>query len=144
MKIHSILLVLFQIILIILLGLSSKLNNANYIFLILVFFGLLLGFWAFWLFRNSKFRITPDVAEGAKLITQGPFKYIRHPMYSAVLLICLGLMLSNINVLSLVLYILLLIDLVIKINYEEKSLASNFSEYKDYLKKTKRIIPFII
>lgn len=144
MKIYSVLLVTFQIILISLLGLSSELNGTNYIYLIIIFLGALLGVWAFWLFRSSKFRITPDVADGAKLITNGPYKYIRHPMYSAVLVICLGLILSNINVLSLVFYALLLIDLIFKINYEEKSLVSSFSEYKQYMKKTKRIIPFII
>ena len=48
---------------------------------------------ALWTFKHNRlgnFNIIPDIKEGCQLITSGPYAYIRHPMYSAVLLFALG------------------------------------------------------
>ena len=142
-KLYSYLLVFLQVALILLIIIYSFLTNLNLLNLSLIIVGLAVGFWAILLMRKSKLRITPDVATGAKLIKKGPYKYIRHPMYSSVLTICLGLFLTNIYSTTVYFFVLLVIVLNLKIIYEEGLLKKVFPNYKNYVKKTKKLIPFV-
>jgi protein-S-isoprenylcysteine O-methyltransferase Ste14 len=109
----------------------------------LIGFGVALGLWAIISMRKSKLRVTPDVASGAILIKKGPYKYLRHPMYLAVLIVCLGLFLTNVYSMTILFYIFLIVILSLKIIYEERLLKIAFPNYKNYTKKTKKLIPFI-
>lgn len=142
-KIYSFALVSMQFIFILLLAVYANYKNLGFIQYGFIFLGLWFGVWAIFVMRNSKLRITPDVATGARLIKKGPYKYIRHPMYCAVLLFCIGLVLTNMYTLTLEFLAILFIVLLLKIYYEEKLLSKSFSNYKSYAKKTKKIIPFI-
>ncbi len=140
----SLLLVFTQALMLIYLFLSGPVAPRNIIVGTLEILGIILGLWALWTMRISTFQITPDVAPGSVLVTNGPYSFIRHPMYTAVLLIAFGLLLNEFNILRLVATIILVIDLIIKTIYEEQLLLKHFKkEYEDYQKKTKRFIPFI-
>lgn len=106
--------------------------------------GVLLGLWAAWSMRRSKLRILPDVAAGARLVTAGPYRWIRHPMYSAVLLAFGALVLDRAGVLRVLAWVVLAGVLWVKLVWEEKLLAQRFPEYKAYQEKTKRLVPFVI
>lgn len=57
--------------------------------------GLYLGLWAVLRLRPRSVRVVlPDVPRNAPLVTRGPYRWIRHPMYTAVLLITLAVVLS--------------------------------------------------
>ena len=60
--------------------------------------GLYLGAWAIYTMKLRNLRIAPEVARGARLVTTGPYRFIRHPMYSAVLLITVSLVLSRFTI----------------------------------------------
>ena len=109
---------------------------------LLIVAGVLLGIWSLWVMRRSKLRILPDPSENAVLITEGPYKIIRHPMYSAVLLFCAGL---NHWVVfeEYMVYIMLFITLVVKLFFEEQMLAEKFENYCHYQLRSYRIVPFI-
>ncbi len=141
-KWYSYFLVALQFILIGLLALSSSLKG-NIIYLLVFSIGIFLGFWAIFAMQKSKLRITPDVSENATLVKDGPYKYIRHPMYTSVLTASLGMFLSNMNSLTIIYYVFLSIVLFLKINYEEKLLRKAFGDYREYERKTKRLIPFL-
>lgn len=102
-----------------------------------------MGFWAVWVTRKAKMTILPDVRKGSTLITSGPYKFIRHPMYSSVLIFSLGLLFTNYNLIGAVCFLLLFIVLFFKIRYEEVKLTSFFPDYKNYKVNTKKLIPFI-
>ncbi len=104
--------------------------------------GVLLGLWSLWEMRKSKLQATPDVASGSKLIQSGPYRYIRHPMYAGLLLIAITILLSYFSPLRLIAAVILTVDLLIKIQYEEKLLNKYFKEYGRYSKHTWRLIPF--
>jgi len=106
----------------------------------LIITGIILGLWAILTMRHSKLNITPDIIPSATLVTSGPYHYLRHPMYSAVLLTCLGLLLTHPSVIGIVVYFILVIDLITKISYEEKLLAHHFSQYSHYQQHTHRLI----
>lgn len=93
--------------------------------------------------RKSVIKILPDVDKQAKLVDDGPYFWVRHPMYLGILLAGIGLLITNINIIRISIYILLLIDLILKLNYEESMLLKHFKNYSLYKKKTFRLIPYI-
>jgi protein-S-isoprenylcysteine O-methyltransferase Ste14 len=111
--------------------------------LALEIFSVGLGGWAIYVMRVSKLNIFPDVLKGAELIEQGPYSLIRHPMYLAVLLFVLTLLLESITILRAVIFFVLLADLLIKIKHEEKLMRLKFASYSAYCKRTKKLLPYI-
>lgn len=122
---------------------STEWGRMDWLALLLIISGVLVGGWAIYVMRVSKFHITPEVDKKAILVAAGPYRFIRHPMYSAVLLVCLGFLIMNVNVIRGAVYMILVADLLLKLRYEEKLLVKHFSEYRDYMNKTKRLIPLV-
>lgn len=136
-------LVAAQFVLIMAMFWTVDVGNLNAVFYILVICGIAIGLSALTAMRKSRFQIIPDVSREASLVTNGPYKYIRHPMYSAILLVCLGLLLTDISVVRLLIYGGLFGVLLAKMLYEERLLGDRFKEYRNYIKFSKRIVPFI-
>jgi protein-S-isoprenylcysteine O-methyltransferase Ste14 len=115
-----------------------------YIGLFLMVSGILFRQWAIWVlgrFFSTKVRIVSD----HRIIRSGPYRYLRHPSYTGMLLILLGLGFASRTWLGTI-TILALFSLVIgyRINVEENALKAEFGqEYVEYAKTTKRLLPFI-
>lgn len=105
--------------------------------------GLLLGVWAILAVRLRNVHILPDVRTGAQFVRRGPYRFIRHPMYASLLLIAAALTLDQPNALRVAALVVLLIDILVKLHYEERLLAAAFPEYAQYQRETKRLIPFV-
>ena len=105
--------------------------------------GLYLGAWAVLTIKPRNLRIAPEVARGSRLITTGPYRFVRHPMYSAVLLITVSLVLSRFTVARLTTWTTLLAVLLAKVQHEETLLGQRFREYTAYRQRTKKLIPFV-
>ena len=80
---------------------------------------------------------------GATLVTRGPYRYLRHPMYLSQALIALGAPLTLGSRYVIVLAPLALVVLVLRIGQEEDALARTFPEYSLYAATTKRVLPFV-
>jgi protein-S-isoprenylcysteine O-methyltransferase Ste14 len=94
---------------------------------------------------NMKFNnlnIIPTLKDNHQLRTHGIYKFIRHPMYTSVLLSCLALVLSNPHWIAQLVMAVLLINLILKSNFEEKLLLKRFKSYSKYRQKTGRFLPF--
>ena len=114
--------------------------------------GLLLIVPMLWLFYRShkdlgqNWSATLEIREGHTIVDSGVYKYIRHPMYSAILLLVIiqALLLNN--------YIAGLSGLIsfgflyfFRVKKEEKMMLLEFgADYEKYMKRTQRIIPFIV
>ena len=105
--------------------------------------GLALGVWAVFTMGIGNFNVTPDPLRSSHLVTRGPYRFIRHPMYLALLLVTLPLVITQFSALRLAIWLVLFIDLVIKLNYEEGILAAWFEGYRDYMQQSYRLVPFI-
>jgi len=103
----------------------------------------MLGLWAIGTMGIGNFNVTPDVKPRARLVTSGPYRLIRHPMYTALLAGALALVLDAFSPLRLAIWLVLLIDLVVKLNYEERLLSLNLEGYSAHMQRTKRLIPFL-
>ena len=110
---------------------------------VLEFLGILLGVWAILSMGPGNFNITPDVKRESELVTAGPYRWIRHPMYAALLLATLPLALDALSPVRIGLWIVLLVDLVLKLNYEEGLLQAAHKGYGKYMQKSWRLVPFI-
>jgi protein-S-isoprenylcysteine O-methyltransferase Ste14 len=105
--------------------------------------GIVLGLWAIWTIRPLNFNIVPDVRVEGFLVEEGPYAYIRHPMYSAMLLVVLALVADSPSGLRVATFVLLGLDVLAKIVYEEKLLSAHYPRYTAYMADTKRLIPFV-
>lgn len=117
-----------------------KLDVSSFLFLLL---GSLLGGWSILEMNKSKLKIFPEPSPKSILIKTGPYLWIRHPMYSAVLLVAIGLLLLNPSIIATMLLLVLIIDLHFKLGWEETMLSEKFEDYHAYQKQSKKLIPFI-
>ena len=105
--------------------------------------GAALGAWTLLFNRLGNFNIRPEPKAGGKLITGGPYHYIRHPMYSALLLTFAGVAYGDGPGYKLGIWALLAVVLVLKAQLEEQGLLRTFPGYADYRRRSRRFIPFI-
>jgi protein-S-isoprenylcysteine O-methyltransferase Ste14 len=78
-----------------------------------------------------------------RLVTEGIYRYVRHPIYMGDVFLVTGFQLA-LNSWLFVIGLLLTAVVVRQAIREEKLLAGAFPEYKDYCLRTKRFVPFLI
>jgi protein-S-isoprenylcysteine O-methyltransferase Ste14 len=79
-----------------------------------------------------------------ELVTSGPYRLIRHPIYTGLLTAMLGTALVN-NLLGLVVVAVLVAYFYYCTIVEDRNLAAAFPEtYPEYKSKTRRLIPFLL
>lgn len=79
-----------------------------------------------------------------QLVTSGPYKYVRHPIYTGYFLATLGTALTIGTFASYIATIMIFIGFLIRMNKEETLMTTHFpSEYPAYKQRSKKIIPFI-
>jgi len=105
--------------------------------------GVFLGLYAIYIMRIGNFNVRPLVKENGRLVRHGPYRLIRHPMYTAILLVLYPLLIEHFTYLRLSIMVVLTINLVVKQIFEEGLLKTHFSDYPDYMKQTKRMIPCV-
>lgn len=108
---------------------------------ILVFLGLIFALWARWhLGRNWSGTVT--VKRDHTLIRSGPYRLVRHPIYSGMLVALFGTALAIGAPYGFVGAALILAGFVIKLQAEEARMRETFpTEYDDYCRRTARLIP---
>ena len=91
----------------------------------------------------GNFNVAPLNKEDGSLVTNGIYKFIRHPMYIGQLLAILPLLIDYFSYARIAVFVLLLITLLLKISFEESHLVTHFEGYKDYQKTSWKLIPYI-
>jgi len=111
--------------------------------LVLTALGLLFSIWA----RRTlgtNWSANPTIKEGHELIQSGPYRWIRHPIYTGILLAVLGGNLADARIRDVYIFALVLTMLLLKLRVEERLLVRQFPEaYIPYRKRTKALIPFV-
>jgi len=123
---------------------SIKIRALFWAGIVVMFSGFFLRHWSISILGNY-FRTTIELEKGQKVIQNGPYKYIRHPAYSGIILFFIGYGLTASNWLSIIIAVILpTISLLYRIRIEEVALENGLGiEYKNYQEKTKKIIPGI-
>ncbi|HZY46886.1 MAG TPA: isoprenylcysteine carboxylmethyltransferase family protein, partial [Candidatus Bathyarchaeia archaeon] len=92
------------------------------------------------------FSMTVRIAEDHKVVENGPYRFVRHPSYTGVLITFIGLGLSVQSGSALFLLLIVFgVSFGYRMRVEERTLLSELGrDYANYMKKTKRLIPFLI
>ncbi len=135
--------VVIQFSCIIYLILNTRYEHFDFTTLSLLLVALIIGLTAVINMKVSNLNILPTLKKSHQLRTNGIYQFVRHPMYTSVLLLCLALMLSNVHYISQAVMLILFIDLILKSSFEEKLLIKRFENYLEYQQKTGRFIPFL-
>jgi protein-S-isoprenylcysteine O-methyltransferase Ste14 len=78
-----------------------------------------------------------------ELITNGMYCYVRHPLYLALILLLTGTNLMLNSYYSWAAELVCVYFIIVRIKHEEAFLLKEFVEYRGYMKKVKRLIPFV-
>ncbi len=79
-----------------------------------------------------------------RLVTTGIFRYIRHPMYSSLMILAWGIAMKQPTIHALLVALLANVLVVLTgIMEEAEDIAFFGDSYREYMKKTKRFVPWI-
>ncbi len=116
-----------------------------YLGIVMMLLGIFVREWAVVTLRRY-FSYSVRVREGQKVVQNGPYKVARHPAYTGTMLTIIGLGFALRSFAGvLVLAVLFTLAFTYRIKVEEKLLIGELGdEYLQYMKRTKRLIPFIL
>jgi protein-S-isoprenylcysteine O-methyltransferase Ste14 len=125
------------------LSLAPPSLSLNIICLALTVLGLGVAIWArVILGRNWSGTVT--FKENHELIERGPYAFVRHPIYTGMLLMFLGTSLALGKLCNLIGLALLILSFWIKLRQEERVMIAHFGDrYLAYMKRVRAIIPFV-
>src|SRR4029077_13226753 len=111
---------------------------------VLCVIGLAFAVWArVTLGRNWSGVVT--LKEGHELVERGPYRFVRHPIYTGILTMFFATALARGHLSGFVGTLLIFASFWIKLRNEEKLMLQQFPErYADYRRRAKRIIPFVL
>jgi protein-S-isoprenylcysteine O-methyltransferase Ste14 len=98
--------------------------------------------WARATFGRRSFHGAANPTPGG-LVTHGPYRFIRHPIYTAACLFGWAGVASHWSLPAAGLGILLLVGALIRMLCEEKMVTETYPEYAEYVRTTKRMVPFV-
>jgi protein-S-isoprenylcysteine O-methyltransferase Ste14 len=98
--------------------------------------------WARYTFGFRSFHATANATKG-KLITTGPYHFLRHPIYAALIYFFWASVISYPYLETIIAVFCITAGLFIRMILEEKFLMIAYDDYAAYAKRTKRIIPFL-
>lgn len=84
-----------------------------------------------------------EIRKGHALVTDGPYRFIRHPMYAAIFIIGIGISLLSANwIIALTYMIPVMLMYAFRVSDEEDMMVKQFGdEYKEYMERTGRLLP---
>jgi protein-S-isoprenylcysteine O-methyltransferase len=96
-------------------------------------------------YLGKEFNANVAIIEGHRLVTCGPYRYIRHPAYTGLLLVFLGLGIHSNNIVGiLTLSLPVFWAICNRIRVEESAMKAFFGvEYTMYRERTRKLIPYV-
>lgn len=105
--------------------------------------GVLLGLWALSSNRLGNFNIRPAPRAGGTLVQQGPYRWIRHPMYTSVIAVGVACAWASGHWLAWLALCALVVVLVVKAVFEERWMVQAHPAYAVYRQRTRRFLPWL-
>jgi protein-S-isoprenylcysteine O-methyltransferase Ste14 len=81
------------------------------------------------------------MAEARRLVTHGPYRFVRHPLYVCEELAAIGTFIQVVSPLALIILIVHAVFQFRRMAYEEQVLTATFPEYENYAQRTPRLLP---
>jgi protein-S-isoprenylcysteine O-methyltransferase Ste14 len=110
--------------------------------IVVQFVAVVLMVWARVTFGRRSFHAVANPTEGG-LVATGPYRHIRHPIYTAVCLFTVAAVAGNWSWYAAVLGGVVLAGAGMRIFCEERLLVVRYPAYREYAANTPRMIPFL-
>ena len=78
------------------------------------------------------------------LMTRGPYRFVRHPIYAATLLILWSGVGTHVSATNLALAVVATTCVLVRVAAEERLVCARYPEYADYARHTRRFVPFVV
>ena len=115
-----------------------------YLGIVLILAGMALRWYSIRVLGQS-FTVTIATRPDEQVVEAGPYRWIRHPSYTGSLLTVIGALVAVTNPLSFLGLLLPIAGHAYRIRVEEQVLVENLGEpYRSYMKRTKRLVPFVV
>lgn len=101
------------------------------------------GSWAVWANRPGNFNVRPEPRVGGRMVAHGPYRWIRHPMYSAVMLAAVAAAWAAPAAWAWAAAALLAAVLFVKAGIEERAMRVAHPGYAAYCERTRRFVPWV-
>ena len=111
---------------------------------LLFVFGIALRWWSI-IHLGRFFTVNVAIAKDHRVVSDGPYRFVRHPSYTGALVAFIGLGILVHNwMAALLLVVPITIMFLWRIHIEERALSAALGKaYTDYMARTKRLIPFV-
>lgn len=93
---------------------------------------------------NKNLSPFPSPTPNSSLLTEGLFKYARHPIYSGIILVAFSYAILKFSISKMIIALLLSILFYFKSKFEEQLLSEKFENYISYMEKVGRFFPKIL
>jgi protein-S-isoprenylcysteine O-methyltransferase Ste14 len=90
------------------------------------------------------FHATANPLERAPLVTRGPYRLVRHPIYASLWWFVWAGVADHPTVFNAACAVVIAAGLLLRMVLEERLLTETYPEYREYSKRTRRIIPFVV
>lgn len=105
--------------------------------------GLALRLWSMRTLRRS-FSYDLKVSEGQSLVTSGPYRVVRHPAYTGLVVLSVSCAVWNPSALGFVALAVTTLQVMVRIALEERMLAGHFgANWTEWARGTRKLIPFV-
>lgn len=138
----AVLLVVLQFVLLGVLAVAFLGGAPGPLAVLLVVSGAVLGVAAIAANRPGNFNVRPVPKAGARLVTTGPYRFLRHPMYASLLLAGAGAVAARPGGVTIAAWLALAAVLGAKAVAEERGLAGD-PAWVEYARRTRRFLPFV-
>jgi protein-S-isoprenylcysteine O-methyltransferase Ste14 len=99
--------------------------------------------WARLTFGMRSFHYAANPTAGG-LVTAGPYRFVRHPIYAAILLFVWTGVAANWSLIAAALGLVVTAMLFLRMIFEEGLVRERYPEYADYARRTRRVIPYVL
>jgi protein-S-isoprenylcysteine O-methyltransferase Ste14 len=125
------------------LGFTGNLFSSSPLIITLQVAAVGLNLWARSSFKKGTFRVSA-APSGAAIINAGPYRWIRHPMYAAVLLFIWAAVAGHLSMFTIPVGAGVTVICLARVVVEERLLRAGCPDYPAYARTTKVLVPFIV
>ena len=138
-----VLLLLIQILSIAYIVVTGPVVTENIFILAFEVFAVFIILWTLWTIKFDNFSLHSESLRKSRLVPKGPFIYVRHPVYTAFLILAVCWVVNYVNMLRLLVLLILVVSVLLAVNHYENILSRKLNDFGLYKQKTYRIIPFV-
>jgi protein-S-isoprenylcysteine O-methyltransferase Ste14 len=91
---------------------------------------------------GQSIQMAPEPKKTATLITTGVYRYFRHPIYTAIIAVVVGLFLRKPTLPAVTAGTIVILFLLLKVQFEEKLLRARYPQYAEYMTTSWGILPW--